>query len=62
MLVGEEVELYHWVARFATGLAIMSGDLPPHLQSDARKTLDEFLVSSACSETLAGFVREGLQR
>lgn len=53
-----EADVHHWLGRLAMCLAITSHDLPPHLQTHARKTLDEFLQSGASSETLARMVRE----
>ncbi len=54
-----EVDVHHWLARLAVSLSILSEELPPGaLRKHARKTLDEFCASSACSETLAAHVRD----
>ena len=58
----EEADCHHWLGRLSMCLAIVSHDLPPHLQKHARKTLDEFVASGASSETLAQFVREETKR
>lgn len=53
-----EVDVHHWLGRLSMCLAISSHDLPDHLKTHARKTLDEFVASGASSETLARFVRD----
>lgn len=54
----EEHDAHHWLGRLSMCLAITSHDLPTHLKDHARKTLDEFCKSSACSESLAEYVKE----
>ena len=54
-----EVDVHHWLARLAVVLAIIGEELPAGaLKSYARKTLDEFCESSACSESLAAHVKD----
>jgi len=43
-------------------LAICSHDMPPHLQTHVRKTIDEFVASGASSEVLARHVRDEVKR
>ena len=58
----EEHDVHHWLGRLAMCLAITSHDLPPHLQTHVRKTVDEFLQSAASSETLVRIVRDEMTR
>lgn len=58
----DEVDVHHWLGRLAVCLAISSHDLPDHLQTHARKTLDEFILSGASSETLARIVKDEVKR
>lgn len=57
-----EVDVHHWLGRLSMCLAVTSHELPPHLRTHARKTLDEFVASSASSETLARIVRDEVTR
>ncbi len=54
-----EIDVHHWLARLAVSLSILAEELPPGaLRKHARKTLDEFCDSGACSETLAAHVKD----
>ncbi len=55
-----EVDVHHWLARLAVVLSILQEELPKGaLKTHARKTLDEFCDSAACSDSLAAHVKEG---
>lgn len=61
-ITAEEHDCHHWLGRLAMCLAITSNDMPPHLKTHVRKTLDQFLASDASSSTLETIVREALER
>lgn len=44
-----EIDVHQWLGRLSMCLAIVSHDLPPHLQTHVRKTIDEFILSGASS-------------
>ncbi len=59
MSTEEDLAVHHWLARLAVSLSIIAEELPPGaLRKHARKTLDEFCDSGACSDTLAAHVKD----
>lgn len=54
--------VYDWVGRLAMCLAVVSQDLPDHLQTHVRKTVDEFLRSDLASDSLANMIRPEIKR
>ncbi len=59
MSTAEDLAVHHWLARLAVSLSIIAEELPPGaLRKHARKTLDEFCDSDACSDTLAAHVKD----
>ncbi len=61
-ITDREHDCHHWLGRLAMCLAISSHDLPDHLRSHVRKTLDEFMQSGAASAALERIVRDEVKR
>lgn len=55
----EEVDAHHWLARLAVVLSHIAAEPDsPAMRKHARKTLDEFCESAACSDGLATHVKD----